>query len=325
MTYSVALIGLGGIGMCYDSKLPDTDYVFSHARAFTRHPDFTILGAADPVRESREQFAATYNAPSFATVPELLSRLAADVVIVASPTHTHLEVVRDVLRNSHPKLILCEKPLAYDSAEADEIVRLCREQGVLLFVNYIRRADPGVIDVKARLDDGRIGLPFKGVVWYSKGLLHNGSHFLDLLTFWFGPARTWHIIAPGDSLGEQDAEPDFRLVFDKGTVIFCAAKEENFSHYTVEIVAPNGRLRYEQGGVIVWQGVSAHPTLSNYRQLQSHGEEIRNDLKRYQYHVATQISQALQKKAHTLCDGVAGSVTVRLLEILLNECVKNQK
>ena len=325
MTYSVALIGLGGIGMRYDSKLPDTDYIFSHARAFALHPDFALLGAADPAADSREQFTATYKTAAYATVPELLSRGTADVVIIASPTHTHLEVVRAVLRHGRPKLILCEKPLAYDSAEADEIVRLCRDQDVPLFVNYIRRADPGVIDVKARLDDGRIGLPFKAVVWYSKGLLHNGSHFLDLLTFWFGPARTWHIIAPGDSLGEQDAEPDFRLVFGAGTAIFCAAKEENFSHYTVEIVAPNGRLRYEQGGAIVWQAADAHPTLDNYRQLQSPGEEIRNDMNRYQYRVATQISQALQNKTHTLCNAAAGAAAIRLLETLLHERVNNQE
>lgn len=325
MTYSVALIGLGGIGMRYDSKLPDTDYVFSHARAFALHPDFTLLGAADPSADSRKQFTATYKTAAYATVPELLSHGVVDVVSVASPTHTHLEVVRTIFRHCRPKLILCEKPLAYDSVEADEIVSLCREQGVLLFVNYIRRADPGVIDVKARLDDGRIGLPFKAVVWYSKGLLHNGSHFLDLLTFWFGPARTWRIITPGDSRGEQDAEPDFRLGFDAGTAIFCAAKEENFSHYTVEIVAQNGRLRYEQGGAIVWQLADVHPTLDNYRQLQSPGEEIRNDMNRYQYHVATQISQVLRNKAHTLCDGAAGTSAIRLLETLLLERLNNKE
>lgn len=325
MTYSVALIGLGGIGMRYDSKLPESDYVFTHARAFARHPDFVLLGATDPAADSRKQFTATYKAEAYATVPELLSHGMADVVVVASPTHTHLEVLHDVLLHSRPKLILCEKPLAYDSAEADEIVHLCREQDVPLFVNYIRRADPGVINVKARLGDGRIGLPFKAVVWYSKGLLHNGSHFLDLLTFWFGPARAWRIVAQGESLGEQDAEPDIRLVFDAGTAIFCAAKEENFSHYTVEVVAPNGRLRYEQGGVILWQAAGAHPTLSNYKQLQSPGEEIQNDMNCYQYRVATQISQALQNKAHSLCDGSAGAAMIRLLESLLNDRVSNQE
>jgi predicted dehydrogenase len=325
MTYSVALIGLGGIGMCYDSKLPAVDYVFSHARAFALHPDFVLLGAVDPVADLREQFESTYKAATYATVQDLLSQGSADVVVVASPTRTHLEVVRTILLSSRPKLILCEKPLAYDSAEADEIVRLCREQGVLLFVNYIRRADPGVISIKARLDSGQIRVPFKAVVWYSKGLLHNGTHFSDLLTFWFGQPRTWSIIAPGESLGEQDAEPDFCLFFDDGMAIFCAAKEENFSHYTVEIVAQNGRLRYEQGGAISWQAADVHPLLGKRRQLQLPGEEIRNDMNRYQYHVVTQISQALQKKEHTLCDGISGAATIRLLEALLYKRVENQE
>ena len=28
--------------------------------------------------------------------------------------------------------------------------------------------------------------PIKGVCWYSKGLLNNGSHFINLLEFWLG-------------------------------------------------------------------------------------------------------------------------------------------
>jgi predicted dehydrogenase len=325
MTYSVALIGLGGIGMCYDCGLVDASHVLSHARAVYQHPDFTFVGAVDPVTYARNKFMATYKVPAYATIAELLSIYAIDVAIVASPTNTHIEVVRTILQHSKPKLILCEKPLAYDAEEADEIVRLCQELDVLLFVNYMRRADPGVIEVKERLDDLRIGLPFKSVVWYSKGLLHNGSHFCDLLTFWFGMPRKWQIIDPGKSLGEKDGEPDFSLTFDNGTAIFCAAKEENYSHYTLELVVPNGRLRYEQGGAITWQAAGSLPASNNHKYLQSPGEKILSDMNRYQHHVATQISLALQKKTNTLCNGATGAATIRLLQELLRGCVKNQE
>jgi predicted dehydrogenase len=325
MTYSVALIGLGGIGMLYDSKLPASEYIYSHARAFSMHADFALVGAADPEPALREQFIERYRSAAYADVVSLLSQGVPDVVVIASPTDTHLALVREVLQHGRPKLILCEKPLAYRSAEAHEIECLCRERGILLLVNYIRRADPAVIEVKARLDSGRIAAPFKAVVWYSKGLLHNGSHFVDLLTFWFGPACGWHIISAGQARGEHDAEPDFQLTFNTGTAIFCAATEENFSHYTVEIVASNGRLRYEQGGKVEWQEAVSHPAIDNYRQLKSPSEAIPDDMGRYQYRVASQISNALRQQSYTLCDGHAAAANVGLLNALLKACKDNQE
>ena len=95
----------------------------------------------------------------------------------------HSLTLKEVLAHSTPKLILCEKPLAYDLDEAGEMVEACESAGVKLFVNYMRRADPGAIEIKARIESGQIATPIKGVAWYSKGFLHNGSHFFNLLEF----------------------------------------------------------------------------------------------------------------------------------------------
>lgn len=319
MVHSVALIGLGGIGMLYDVELPEAEYVLSHARAFSRHPDFELVGAVDPLAPMRAQFTEQYKAPAFSSVEELLSQCSPDVVVVASPTNTHLAIIDEVLLHCRPRVILCEKPLAYSGSDAHTIVQHCHAKGVQLFVNYIRRADPGVMEVKTRIESGQIAPPFKAIVWYSKGLLHNGSHFFDLLTFWFGSATALKLIDPGPKAGEQDAEPDFRAEFARGAAMFCSANEENFSHYTVEIVAANGRLRYEQGGTIIWQAAGPHPTLGKYRQLQKAGEEIENDMNRYQYRVAEQLSRALMSTTHTLCTGDGGLATIDLLETLLKE------
>lgn len=318
MTHAVAIVGLGGIGMLYDIQSPGPATVLSHAKAFALHPGFSIVGAVDPNPALREQFAVEYRLPAYSSVAELLARCSPDVVVVSSPTMTHLDVIRETLQHCTPKAILCEKPLAYGSEQAETIVQLCDERGVQLFVNYIRRADPAVMEVKARLESGRIQGPFKAVVWYSKGLLHNGSHFIDLMTFWCGEPTSAALIAPGRRLGERDSEPDFRVEFDTGSAVFLSAQEENFSHYTVEMVAQNGRLRYEQGGAIGWQTVTPHPTLHNYRQLAPAAETIENDMRRYQYRVTEQLGLALAGAAHTLCTGHMGVTYVRLLERLID-------
>lgn len=318
MKTTAAIIGLGNIGMRYDIALPLESHVLSHARAFRMHPDFELVGGVDPNPDLREEFARTYGAIAYASVEQLLAAVKPDVIAVASPTASHGDIVTTILLHHSPRAILCEKPLALNSSTAREMIDACAGKKVPLYVNFIRRADPGVMEVKSRLATGSIAMPFKAVVWYSKGLLHNGSHFADLLTFWSGPIRDMQIIAPGRPC-DHDAEPDLRFEFDQGSAIFCAANEENYSHYTVEVVAANGRLRYEQGGKITWQPAESHPTLTGYRQLQPDPEIIDNDMSRYQYRVAEQLSLALKGSAHSLCTGRWAAETQHWLENAINE------
>lgn len=324
MSYSVVLIGLGSIGMGYDFSLPVHSHVYTHARAFSSHPGFALLGASDPDGEACKKFTAQYGLSAFIDVEALLEPQGADVVVIASPTRTHLENIRKTLALSKPRLILCEKPLAYEAEEALEIVRLCEEAGIALYVNYFRRADPALLEVKARLEDGRIAKPAKAIVWYSKGLMHNGSHFIDLLSFWLGQARGWQIISSGADRGADDAEPDLQIVFEGGAAIFCAAREEDFSHYTVELLAPNGRLRYEESGKVLWQEAAAHPQLENYRRLASQPEDIPHDLNRYQYNVAEEVKKALDGAANSLCSGASGAAHVSLIRSILHTRLNKQ-
>ena len=303
MSWKVAIVGLGNIGMQYDRHLPATTHALTHARAFSRHPDFRLVAAVDPAPTLRSDFERAFDVPAFASIADISADVKADVVVVASPTETHADVVDSFLARQPLRAILCEKPLAYGIDAARAMEERCRSAGVPLDVNFSRRADPGVLEVRSRIDSGQIAMPFKAVAWYSKGLLHNGAHFADLLSFWFGPILDLKLVAPGRRVGEQDAEPDLRFEFAQGSILLCSSREEDYSHYTVEIVAVNGRLRYEQGGEILWQAAVPHPVLSGYRCLDATPEVIPNDMNRYQYRIAEQLSLALQGRKHSLCTG----------------------
>jgi predicted dehydrogenase len=319
MTNTAAVIGLGKIGMLYDKHLASSEFVLSHARSLHLHCDFQLVGAVDPDPVLRGDFVRLYEAPAYENLSQMMAQVLPDVVVVASPTPTHEGVLNQVLTQYAPKAVLCEKPLAYEGAAGQRMVEACARARVPIYVNYIRRADPGVQEVKGRISSGRIAPPFKAVVWYSKGLLHNGSHFADLLCYWFGPIRLAQVIDPGRGFGGNDAEPDFRLVFDQGSALFCAAREEHFSHYTVEIVAANGRLRYEQGGVISWQGVSAHPHLPENCCLQTVSQHIANDMNHYQSRMADQLARAIKGDTHSLCQGEEAVRTHYWLETLFKD------
>lgn len=320
MTEKCLIVGLGQIGMGYDLNVDSSKAVYSHARAFSLHPAFELLGAVDPSAKQRALFEAHYGLPAYADVESALRVAAPDVVVIASPTIKHGEVLNTILLYSKPKVILCEKPLAYDLVEARKMVADCERAGTKLFVNYMRRADPGAIEVKKRIESSAIALPIKGVAWYSKGFLHNGSHFFNLLEFWLGAFVTAKVLDSGRLWDNLDPEPDVQVEFERGKVVFLAAWEEAFSHYTIELLSPSGRLRYEQGGeFIAWQSTYSDPNIPGYEILRPTPEVIANDMNRCLWHVADLIADAIADKPHNLCTGSQALATLEAMHQLINQ------
>ena len=321
MKHSVLIVGLGAIGMGYDFADSAPGRACTHCRAFSTHPVFGEIVGVDPDPERRRMFESAYRGRSYASVPEALERFSPAVAVIATPTAIHPQMLRAVLDAGQPRLVLCEKPLAQDPAAAQEMLAACEERGVSLFVNYMRRADPAVAAVKAMIESGEIGGPLKGTVWYSKGLIHNGSHFVDLVRHWLGPIQNVQVLRIGRRWEERDPEPDFLAEHARGSSIFLAAREECFSHYTVELLARNGRLRYEQGGERVeWQPVIDDPAFPGYRILSPAPQMLPADMGRYQWHVAEQLASALAGRATSLCTGREALVTLqdiyRVVELL---------
>jgi len=314
MTHSALVVGLGQIGMGYDLSLNPAEHVLTHVRAFKEHPAYQLQGAVDVDPQKRAIFEANYGAPAFATVEAAMAKVHPDVVAVATPTQWHAANMREVHHAYAPKAILCEKPLAFDLSEARVMIQLASERGCKVFVNYMRRAEPGVIEVKNRMADGRIGSLEKGVVWYSKGLFNNGSHFLNLLQYWVGEVTDFQIVQPGRMWSDADPEPDVLITFGSKRVLFLAAKEENFSHYTVELLFSNGRLRYEQGGgKVIWQGVGSDQAFAGYSVLKDVETCFSTDMDHVQWHVADQLASSLAGEESEICSAVEALRTIEVL------------
>ena len=314
MTFGALVVGLGQIGMGYDLDHDPGKYILTHSRAFQQHRQFRLLGGVDPDPERRRLFEEHYGSPAYADIGTAVQSLQPDVVSVSVPTHKHLWAVRTILQSGAPVAILCEKPFSSSVEEAREMLELGADQSCRLYANYIRRSDPGVLEVKRRLKEGRIACPIKGVVWYSKGIFHNGSHFLNLLQYWLGDVRDFRVIEPGRLWQEIDPEPDLVISFANGKSYFIAAREEDFSHYTVELIAHNGRLRCEQGDArISWQATAADIACEGYTVLDAEEEIIPTGFDRIQWHVADQLAESLHGRDAHICTGLEALQTLETL------------
>jgi len=231
------VIGLGQIGMGYDLGVDSAQVIRSHARALSLHPAFELSGAVDISPKQCALFSEHYGSLVFNDLKQALETVDPAVVVIAASTQAHGEIIRKVLEYCKPKVILCEKPLAYDLIEASDMLEICESSGVDVFVNYMRRVDPGVLEVKNRIESSMIEQPIKGNVWYSKGFLNNGSHFFNLLEFLIGNFVRAIPLASGHLWEGQDPELDVQIEFEGGKVIFQSSWGKAYSHNTLELLS----------------------------------------------------------------------------------------
>ncbi|MGO7134364.1 Gfo/Idh/MocA family protein [Rhizobium leguminosarum] len=308
------IVGLGQIGAGYDIDSRPDGGIYTHARAIALHPSFELVGGVDPVESQRQRFQVRYGVEAFESIGLAMRRLRPEIAVIATPAELHLRHVEQVLAVNTPEIIICEKPLALSEAEGAELVRRCEEAGVTLFVNFIRRSEPGAIEVRRRIEAGEIAAPLKGSFWYSKGLFNNGSHFINLLQYWLGAIKEHAVLDEGRHWAGSDPEPDVRIVFDHGSVVVQAAWEEAFSFYGGELLSQSGRLAYRNGGSLIeWQGLSRDENFTGYSVLSAEVENIHNDMDRYQWHVYEQLSHFLADEPSELCSGREALATLRFV------------
>ena len=297
--FKTLLVGLGKIGMGYDLNYDDLNIVNSHARAITLHEKFDLIGGVDINLEKRNIFKGFYKKNTYKTLKEAFSKSNPDIIVVASNSETHLENIQFICNSSNKiKAILCEKPLGTSLTDAIKIVNLCLKHEIKLYVNFIRRCDKSTEDILNKINKNIISLPIKGFCLYTKGFIHNGSHFFNLFEFWFGKMKNFKILSKNNNKDFTLIELDVKVEFINGTIYFLSGNEKKFSYSSFEFICDSGRLKYDFGG----EQITWYSALNNTENSKTE-ELIPNDLNKYQYNVFNEIYKSLNGEYSSICTG----------------------
>jgi predicted dehydrogenase len=110
-------------------------------------------------RGKLESFAAAWGYGSIETDwRKLIERADIDAVDICVPNNLHKDIA--LAAASAGKMILCEKPLAMNVAEGEEMVAAVERARVPSMVWYNYRRVPSVSLAKQLIDEGRIGRPY---------------------------------------------------------------------------------------------------------------------------------------------------------------------
>ncbi|MBF0613720.1 MAG: Gfo/Idh/MocA family oxidoreductase [Magnetococcales bacterium] len=123
-----------------------------HAQKYARMDGVQLVAVADLQADRATRVAGELGVEAVADFHALLPRV--DLVSVVSPTPTHARVVEACLQAGVH--VLVEKPITTTLEEADHLIALADQQGVVLQVGHIKRFHPAV---RALLDSGMLNNP----------------------------------------------------------------------------------------------------------------------------------------------------------------------
>ena len=131
-----------------------------------RSPRSEVVAIASRDGETARRVAEELAIPrAHASYEALLADPDVDAVYIPLPNHLHLEWVLAAARAG--KHILCEKPLALTSADAETMLAAADAAGVLLMEAFMYRLHPSWVAVRELIARGRIGRLQTVQSWFS--------------------------------------------------------------------------------------------------------------------------------------------------------------
>jgi predicted dehydrogenase len=214
----VAVIGAGMAGRAHAHGYRSAGTVFSAGL-----PAVRLVSIADINEELAADTACRYGFERADSSWEAIVKADdIDVVSVVVANHLHREVVTELAAAG--KHVLCEKPLAPTSADAQAMIDAVDAAGVVARVGFTFRRTPGISAVRDQLASGELGRPLylnaqywtdygsdplAPMSWRYRGgpgsgaLADLGSHLADTAEFLLGPVESVTGAALSTVIGER--------------------------------------------------------------------------------------------------------------------------
>lgn len=317
---TVLIIGCGNIAGGFDANHFADSMPFSHAGAYARHGSFRISACVEPDLGKRQAFMQPWSvAKGYDSIEDAAgANERYDVISICSPTSAHYHDVL-VAIDMKPRLIFCEKPVTSSSVQTAELVERCRVSGIVLAVNYTRRWDADAIRLRDELRAGAWGAVRSATGVYTKGVLNNGSHMIDLLHLLFGKLEVRSVGVPvWDMLPDDPTIPALLAGSGDINVQLACGHAQDFSLFELQIVTENGVICMEDGG-LNWRirRVIESPHFRGYRALDA-GERKPGGLPAATLAAVTEIHAALTQGGAVSSTGGNALAAQQICETIRN-------
>ncbi len=251
-----------------------------------------------------------------------------NAVYIGSTNADHYEqVIKAAEAGKH---ILCEKPLALNSLQAEEMVKVCEKNKVLFAVNYVIRFHPLVIKAKEFLDSQYLGrlvsinlnfntdFPPGGNFRFDKelsggGALRDiGTHMIDLLRYFGGEISSINGVV--DNIIYKSDVDDFSAGIVKfknsGYGYFNVSFNNKKAFNRIEILGHTGAVSIEN--LIGTKGIPSKLTILHEGEAKRAFRKRGNKL----HYLLRSVQNSFLKGETPLVTGYDGFINMKLMEEL---------
>ncbi|TLD69390.1 Gfo/Idh/MocA family oxidoreductase [Phragmitibacter flavus] len=207
----IGAIGAGGFGL------------FA-LQQFLQTPHVELAAIAGTHREAALAMSLRFGVADLVETETLLADPTVDLIYIATPPFLHYPQALAALQAG--KHVICEKPLAMNVAQADELIALARSKNLLCVANLMQRYNPLFDAVSGVVQTGVLGECLHG--WFEnyasdEGLaadhwfwdreksggifVEHGVHFFDLFEGWLGVGEVvaaQRTLRPGSEIGVEE-------------------------------------------------------------------------------------------------------------------------
>jgi len=255
-----------------------------------------------------------------------------DCVYIGSANYKHYPQVISAAKAG--KHILCEKPLAMNTAQAQEMIDICKANKVYLAVNYVHRHHPLIVKSKEIIDKGMIGsivsitahfnidyapnanFRFNKELSGGGALRDIGTHMIDLLRYFGGDII--EISGIMDNIVYKSEVDDFSAAivqFEKsGYGYFNCSFNVKKGFNRVEILGYNGSLSIEN--LIGRKGTTPGKLVIN---LNGEGKKAFRKRANKLVYALRSVQKSFLLNQEPTVTGTDGLINLRLMEALENQ------
>ena len=328
----VAVIGAGHLGK-------------EHSRIYSEMPEVSLVGVVDTDKDAGEAVAQRCKTRYYSSFKEILDKV--DVASVVVPTKSHYGITKELINNGIH--VLVEKPMTGTVSEAEDLIKLGRQNSVILQPGYIERFNPALeaikkLDVSLKFIECHRLSPFTfrsadiGVV------LDLMIHDIDIILY-LSKSKVKKIDAVGvNVIADKEDIANARIQFEDGCVANITASRVSFEPMRrIRLFSENSyiSLDYQKQEALIYKK-SPKLTLKSI-DIENKGVSNITDLKNFSFGDMLKIErikmnnqEPLRKELESFIDcvkngkqpvvsGEEGIEAIKIADVIREEINKNLK
>ena len=300
---STMIIGFGKVSSHHDSKMGSFFPYQNHLEVIKNHPKFELTAVIDKSENVRRKVKKELKVPIvMESINQLSKNYIPDVVVISTKPDSKFEIIKNLRVR---KAILLEKPIGKDLKDSMKIFRKCKDLGVLVQVNLVRRADKTEFLKKKNLLNFLGKIQFVNVI-YGNGIKNNGVHIVDFLRLILGEVQSVQSFSNGLSYKHRKSKNDPNLFckLNFKNNILVTMNPINFNFYRdiiIDIWGNKGRVEIFQEGLLVRKSkISDHRAIEDCKEISIDCSEIiKTKLGTVYYDIYDNLYDAILKKKKT--------------------------